>query len=193
MKLFFSFLLLLCCTLTAHAQLEQGTWLVGGSGSFMSYKSQYTNLNTTQSTDNLNIIISSDIGYFIKSKVVIGLKPEFTKYKNVAYAPGSGQSNDNRIMLGPFIRYYLLNAEKSYNILTEISYQYGLYWSTPVKGENQTFSALIGPSLFLNSSVALEFLFGYYQQKEIIHFQSDNIYNKRGYQFSLGFQIHLFK
>ncbi|WP_298296554.1 hypothetical protein, partial [Hydrotalea sp.] len=173
MKFYLS-LLLFCCTMAAHAQLDQGTWLVGGSGSFMSYKTQYTNPNTTQSLENLNIIISPDIGYFIKSKVVIGLKPEFSKYKTVANAPSSGQSNVNRIMIGPFMRYYLLNAEKSYNILTEISYQYGLYWFTPVKGENQTFSALIGPSLFLNSSVALEFLFCYYQQKEIIHQAGDN-------------------
>lgn len=66
-----------------QAQLTKGIWLVGGSGSFDSYRQEYTvpppSLSFTY--DYKVFDVSAMIGYFIVDKLVIGAKPAFTYYK----------------------------------------------------------------------------------------------------------------
>ena len=77
--------------------------------------------------------------------------------------------------------------------MTEINYQYGLYSFKPTKGNSNTFNALVGPVIYLNTSVGLEFLVGYYSTTETIKQIGEITTKQNGFQFSIGFQIHLEK
>lgn len=84
-----------------------------------------------------------------------------------------------------------MNKEKPYNILTDISYQTGLYAFRSDKGTNNTFSASVGPVIYFNSSVGLEFLLGFYRRNEKVKEVFETI--QEGFQIGIGFQIHLEK
>lgn len=93
--------------------------------------------------------------------------------------------------MGPFSRYYLLDTEKPYNILIEAAYQYGIGSTKPLNERQSIFSAGIGPVVYFNSAVGLEFLLGY----------NNTVKNAEGYyrssknsvQLNIGLQIHLEK
>ena len=140
-------------SIEATSQIDKKTWLVGGTGNFLSYKNTYSNPTFSYTSDRVKIKISPNIGYFPVNKLGIGLRPSYSKYKDVVNGSGGVNSNENRFELGPFIRYYFLSAEKRYNILTDMCYQYGIYWFKPVKGNINTFSASTGTVVFFNSSV----------------------------------------
>jgi len=108
---------------------------------------------------------------------------------------GGLTSNVSRFEFGPFARFYFLPADNQYNILADVSYQYGIYYSKPTKGKINTLSASAGTVVFFNSSVGLEFLLGYYSRKEVIPLTTsgENITKQKGFQISVGFQIHLEK
>ena len=75
--------------------------------------------------------------------------------------------------------------------MTDVSYQWG-FFGGGLKGKLNTFSALAGPVIYFNTSVALEFLSGYHSSLE----EATNggfKTSRNGLQFSLGFQIHLEK
>ncbi|HEU5164212.1 MAG TPA: hypothetical protein VFU29_01660 [Chitinophagaceae bacterium] len=187
--------LLFTITLTsAHAQLTKGNWLVGGTGNFLASKNSYSTPTSSSSSDRIDIKISPAVGYFVVDKLSIGLRPSFSKYKDVVDGTGGNiNSNINRFEIGPFLRYYFLEADKQYNILADFGYQYGFYWFKPTKGSINTFSANAGTVIFFNTVVGGEFLVGYYQRKEVIKQNGDFITNQKGLQISLGFQIHLEK
>ena len=181
--------LLFIFSITANCQTDEGTWLVGGNGNFLSSKNTYSGSTFSQASDRIDIGISSNLGYFIVDKLAIGIKTNFSKYKEQDL--NGSYSNINRFEFGPLVRYYFLNLEeKNYNILADINYQYGITKDAYLyKGEINTFSASVGTVIFFNTSVGLEFLLGYYQRKE-------NIYNsykttQKGLRTSIGFQIHL--
>lgn len=177
----------------AHAQLTKSNWLVGGTGNFLASSYSYSSATYSSTSNRVDITVSPNIGYFVKDKLAFGLRPSFSKFKDRVDGPSGGYSNVNRLEFGPFGRYYFLPTESRYNILADVSYQYGLYWFTPTKGNINTISAAAGPVIFFNSSVGLEFLFGYYSRKEVIKQNGDNVYNQKGFQASIGFQIHLEK
>ncbi|HLO79518.1 MAG TPA: hypothetical protein VK166_01085 [Chitinophagaceae bacterium] len=183
------FLMTLLLSFKSNAQLNKWTWLVGGSGSFSSTKNTYTSQAISQTSDATEINVSANVGYFLLDKFVAGLKPSYTKNKNQVNTPGGGYRNENRIELGPFARYYFLANDKPFNLLTEASYQFGVYSFKPAKGNINTLSLMAGPVLYFNSSVGLEFLFGYYKRNETIE-DIDKTENK-GFRISIGLQFHL--
>ncbi len=176
MKFYLSCLLLLCCTLTAHAQLEQGTWLVGGSGSF----SKIQNDNNSSGTA---IHLNPKIGYFISDKLVAGVQSMYSYQTNRFSANGL---NDNFLIIGPYVRYYTLNYDKMFNLLTEIGYNYGKYNTNGIYAisgnKNSYFSLAFGPTLFLNSSIGIE-------STVVYIFNNTKNY---GIQFNIGVNIYLF-
>jgi hypothetical protein len=179
---------------TTYGQLTQGIWLVGGTGNFLTSKNNYTSPTFSSSSDRVDIKISPSVGYFVIDKLAVGLKTSFSKYKDVVNGTGGNiNSNINRFEIGPFARYYFLEPDKQYNLLADISYQYGFYWFKPTKGNIGTFSANVGTVIFFNTSVGLEFLAGYYHRKEVIEQNGDITTNQKGFQISIGFQIHLEK
>lgn len=176
---------------SAQSQLTKGNWLAGGSGSFSSMKNTYSNLNYSQASDVTDFKISPNLGYFFIDKFALGLRPTYSMEKEKINGRGGESTNIKRFEFGPFARYYFLPAEKQYNFLTEVSYQYGIYNFKPDKGNINTFSASAGPAIDFNESVSLEFLMGYYKRTE--NLKNSFKTEQKGLEIDLGFQIHLEK
>lgn len=191
MKALLIFINIIAFSLTTKAQLDKGTWLVGGVGNFLSSKIEYTSPTFSYTSNRVDISVSPKIGYLIIDKLGVGLITSFSKYKEQINGPGGGYTNENRFAFGPFAKYYFLEKGKQYNILTELNYQYGLYSFKPIKGNSQTFNAAVGPVVYFNTNVGLEFLLGYYSTKETIRQSGDIIRKQSGFQIGIGFQIHL--
>ena len=176
------------------AQLTKGTWLIGGSGSLYSYK-EIHNYPINYTANYTNIDISPSVGYFPVDKLAVGLRPTFSSYKGES--DGGGSTNSFKISMGPFVRYYFLDAEKSFNLLTDISYQLGInqyLGAVHEKGKYNTLSIKGGAEMFFNSAVGIEILLGYLQNNTSIE-NSPNAYRtiRKGFQASVGFQFHLEK
>jgi len=182
------------------AQLDKKNWLVGGSGTFSS-----TNDNLSTSTGEYvwkrnAIQISPNIGVFVIDKFAVGLKSSFSWTKNKGLTSGTGLGTDitTRFDYGPFVRYYLLEKEKAFNILTDLSYQFGSLKQNDDKGNRSIFSVMAGPVLYFNSSVGIEFLMCYKIEKEERTTSSSTpqsfyTQTKKGVQISIGLQFYLEK
>lgn len=182
-------------TVTASAQLDRSTWIVGGSGNFYSSNREYISFVTPSvngSSKELSLIISPNVGYFIIDKFAVGLRPYFSWGKGESTSSNGtiATSNSKRYGIGPFARFYLLDKEKQFNILTDVSYQIG-EWNQGGKGKLSNFSFLAGPVIYFNTSVGMEFLLGYITQSEELKDFSKN--SSKGFSVNIGFQIHLIK
>jgi len=190
-KIFFS-LLLTIFFLAAKSQLTKNNWLVGGTGSFYTYKDYFSSSTYTSEAKYTQIDISPLIGYFVVDKLAFGLQPTFSSIRGKVTTSGGLRTNVRRYLIGPFGRYYLLEKDKPFNILTHISYQYGIQTIDGEKeGTTNTFSALVGPVIYFNTSVGIEFLLGYNSSKVDVESAFKEI--KKGFQIAVGFQIHLEK
>ena len=183
-------------------QITEGNWLVGGSGQFSAYSSTTTNVSPAreQNVKAFNISVSPNIGYFIKDRFAVGLRPSLTWEKGKAgdaFAPdgsvlgSGGKLTQIRFVVGPFVRYYFLDVDKPYNILIETAYQYGIGSTKPLNEKQSIFSVGVGPVIYFNSSVGLEFLLGYNNTTQ----NADGYYktSKNSIQLGIGLQVHLEK
>lgn len=182
------------------AQLTKKNWLVGGSGSFYSYNENYSTGSFNQMAKYTSIDMAAPVGYFFIDKVAAGLRPNFSSYKGkvVSASTGSGGStNSYRLTIGPFARYYFLNANNPFNILADITYQLGYLQQLGAlheKGKNNTFSFMLGPEFFFNSTAGIEILIGYSQKTLSIENSPGAFSNiQNGFQVSVGFTLHLEK
>ena len=191
MKLILSLSAFCLISISLSAQLTKGTWLVGGTGKFYTYTSDYSSATYSNTAKYTQIDISPAVGYFVADKLAFGIKPTLSSIKGKVTTSGGGSTNVQRYWIGPFGRYYLLEKEKPYNIVTEVSYQLGFFGGGLVKGKLSNFSALVGPVIYFNSSVGIEFLLGYSYSKEDAEQANKEI--KKGFQIGIGFQIHLEK
>lgn len=177
---------------TAQSQLTKGIWLAGGTGKFYAYKSQYSSATYSNEASYTQIDLSPNIGYFVADKLAFGLRPTFSSIKGEVTGPGGLRTNTQRYAVGPFGRFYVLSTDKQFNLLTDISYQHGITNLDGKKiGNFNEFSVLVGPVVYFNSSVGLEFLLGYSASLE----EKEQAYRetKKGFQIGIGFQIHLEK
>ncbi|MDE3143471.1 MAG: hypothetical protein KGL19_04905 [Bacteroidota bacterium] len=166
----------------AYSQITKGNWMVGGSGSF-----------STKSNSSSNIQFNPNIGYFFGNKFAAGLKFDFASQDLSNYVQSSSIGLIvKRFSAGPFVRYYFLDSEKSFNLFTEGNYSYGTYEMTgyyPISnGKNSIYSISMGSVIYFNSSVGIEFSIGYYNINDITLGVNNN-----GLQMGAGFQIHLEK
>lgn len=204
-KLLISLILLL--TINSYAQLDKKTWLVGGSGSFNSYKQNETFVfqgngesNEIQRTIK-EVEFSPKVGYFIIDKLVVGLGASFTSEKSestiITGSFGGGSSKSHSFSIGPFARYYFLKKDMPYNILAEGSCQLGSLnngnYSPEQKGKLTNASFFVGPELFFNSSVGINLLVGYKTSAQKMDNLNTPSITKNGFQVAIGFQIHLEK
>jgi len=190
------FIIFLSFTQIALCQLDKGIWLVGGSGSFQSNKRDYTVEAGTVQYKDIDVSLSPSVGYFIKDKLAIGLKPSFSwsKTDHVRTIVGNvsgGRGNNSWLYLGPFGRYYFLQKDNNYNIVVDASYSYGIQSNFGANtGHSNGFKFMTGPEFYFNSSVGVELLIGYSSRKERYYdIGFSNYY--RGFLTSIGFQIHL--
>ena len=200
MKTLSTFITLLVISLTTKSQIDKGIWLVGGTGSFYSYNEDYSTPTFNQTAKYTSVDVAASVGYFILDKFAAGLRPSFSSYKGrvVSASVGSGGStNSYSVAIGPFTRYYFLNPEKPFNILADVSYQFGLnqrLGALRSKGKDNTFSLMGGTEVFFNSTAGMEILLGFTQNVLSIENSPDEFNNKRsGFQVSIGFTLHLEK
>lgn len=192
--------LLFCITLVllvtvANAQLEKGVWMAGGSGSLYSYQNDFiVNSSIQFSGKYIESDLSVSIGYFFVDKLSAGLRPCFNSFQ----VKGGGlNSVQSQFAIGPFARYYFLDKNKQFNILTDISYQTGLNKEnltnrSATRGKYNIFSVSAGTELFLNSTIGIEILIDYKNEIESIDSGPDSYYSTaKGFQTSIGFQLHL--
>ena len=189
MKPLLTILTVLLFSFQSYSQLTKGNWLVGGTGNFSSTKNTYATSTYFQTSDVIDVKISPNIGYFIFDKFAVGVGPSFSKNKAQVTTPGGAYTNVNRFEIGPFARYYFLDKENQYNILSEASYQYGIYRFKPDKGNINTLSFLAGPVIYFNSVAGIEFLLGYYKRNEKVTGSYET--EQKGFQMAIGLQVHL--
>lgn len=159
-------------SIVSSAQISKGNWMMGGSGSFGNYKTK--SLGAENSGNYLNLY--PNVGYFFIDKLAFGINASLnvqTKF-NTSYG------------LGPYVRYYFLEKNKSFNVFSGLNY----YFQTGNGNGDAKFETInikAGTVFFLNSSVGLEIALNYSNQKSNQDYQSNNVY------LGVGFQIHLEK
>lgn len=191
MKKLLLFLLLLS-VIKANAQLDKGFWINGGSFSFYSYESNYTSYSLSSQNKYTRIQANAKIGYLVLDKLACGIQPTYDTYKGKNTSTGSTTTTGEKFWIGPFVRYYMLDKEKPYNVITEGVYQFGFGNIGGSKMNLKNYSILMGPVLFLNSCVGIELLIGYrYTLEDIKGWGLTD--ETKGFYTTIGFQIHLEK
>ncbi|MDB5276236.1 MAG: hypothetical protein JWR61_1191 [Ferruginibacter sp.] len=173
-KTILSVLTIIIFSKAVSGQVTKGSWLVSGSANYSRLQSSSEAATKFKQT---NFQISPTVGYFLKDKFALGLRPSLSYGSNTI-------ANSNTVLgIGPFSRYYFLKPENIFNLFTEGSYSYG----TITGGQRlNTFSILAGQVVYFNSSVGLEFTVGYSTTK-IVDYSGTNNEIKVG----IGFQFHL--
>jgi hypothetical protein len=183
MKLFlfiFSFIIFL--TNNAVSQITKGNLIVGGNFSF----------NRTSNTNSNNIIskqsvvsITPMVGYFLKDKFALGLRSELNNYSGSI--TGSIRNSSNRLDFGPFLRYYFLPVNNRVNLFSESAYLLSLFKSNNSNwSSGNGFLINVGPVIYLNKTVGLEFTLGYSSQ-----YWTNSSGSFNNFRTGIGFQIHL--
>jgi hypothetical protein len=187
----------LLCTTACHAQLEKGTWLVGGSALFYSYTGKYISPINSYTSKATNIDVKAGIGYFIQDKLIIGVRPSLFLSNGKYYRDGEeigAFSSNTQLLIGPFSRYYIMEMQKPFNIFFDASYLFGIN-SSPLppksNGPLRELSFFLGGEFFFNSSIGVEFLFGFKKKREDINGINGYTDNKSGFFSGIGFQFHL--
>lgn len=187
----------------SFGQLTEGNWLVGGAGALSAYSETSTFIGSTTYTQDVkefNISLSPNIGYFIKDRFAAGLRPSLIWGKGKAgdavaldgsIVGGGPKITQFRFVAGPFTRYYFLDAEKPFNILIEAAYQYGTSNVKPANAKISIFSAAIGPVIYFNSVVGMEFLLGYTSTAN--NTEGYHKSSRHSIQLGVGLQVHLEK
>ena len=185
--------ILLLFSIVAKSQITKGNWMIGGNASFSFSGSDYGTYNTRVN----GISLSPNVGYFFIDKLAGGLRLGYyrnnSKFKNVPGLPSVNFNKTTVYTFGPYIRYYFLPEEKSYNILAEGSYQFGTtkteteVSSNPAISTNN-FSIAAGPVIYFNSSVGIEFLLNYSTTNT-----NNSITKSYKLGIGIGLQIHLQK
>lgn len=161
---------------TANGQITKGYWLLSGNASISSSKSSSAASIQFKQTD---IQVSAGLGHFFLDKFAVGIRPSFS------YGSNNVGNSSSVFRIGPFIRYYILQPESIVNVISDASYSHGFFSG----GSNSNaLSLYVGPVIYFNTSVGMEFLLGYSTIKNVGYAGSDS-----KIQFAIGFQFHLEK
>lgn len=162
-----------------NAQITKNNWLVGGDAAF-----SYTRTNPEINGRQFQINLSPNIGYFFWDKLAFGLR---SSYNLTRVRSDLNRSKSERIMLSPFARYYILEADRDMNLFIESAY--GVLIDIVGDRRNpEEFSLKAGLAMFLNSSVAFEASLSYINYNSKDQFVGDHTL-----LLGLGLQIHLEK
>jgi hypothetical protein len=175
----FLLLIALVASLSLNAQITKNNWLVGGSAAF-----SYTRTNPEINGRLFEMNLSPNIGYFFWDKLAFGLR---STYNFTRQRSDLNRSETERVMLAPFVRYYLLEADRDLNLFVESAYGVQI----DIIGDRRNpeeFSMKGGLSIFLNSSVAFEIALSYINYNSKNQFEGDHTV-----LLGFGLQIHLEK
>jgi hypothetical protein len=169
--------ILMTSAFVASAQTQKGQWLVGGNASFKSEKFGDGDANKA-----ILFQFNPNAGYFFMNNLAGGVRFNYgsTKIKSESDAT-------TNLLVGPFVRYYVIPHADKVNVFVDGSYGWGSTGGHDKANVNgYAFSA--GPALFLSPTVALELALSY------------SSYNYKGtapwdntFGVNVGFQIHLGK
>ena len=163
------FFILVFITLQTNAQLEKGSWLLGGSASFSS------NNTTGSGSSNSTIVIAPMAGYFIKDKIAIGTQAAFQSQSSI-YSSFS---------IAPFVRYYFLPKDKKLNLFGNGSFGYqSTSYTIGGSASTTSWQLAAGPELFITDNIGLTFTLSYGSSSS--GNSSMNVFST-----NIGFQIHL--
>lgn len=178
----------------AHAQIEAGTWLLGGSMSLegSSDKTKYDG-TTTINSRTTSFTLTPQAGYFIVDPLAVGLGLDL----NTSITRDENDEDDkdtfSSAALAPFVRYYLpqkffFQGSFSFGSATNKDENNGS--STTTKYSTSGWSISAGYPFFLNNTIAIEGQLGYgsngYKVKD-----SDTKYIDQGLFLRFGFQVYL--
>lgn len=171
----------------ANAQITKGNWMVGGNASFSYNRTENKNINNNSGT-NINYVevgiysisLEPNVGYFVKDKLATGIKIDYTNGFNEG---GGLRFDEMNLGISPFVRYYLLEKEKMYNIFLEPSFY---YFTSKNLGNSSGYGLKAGFVFFLNSSVGAETVLSYNRT-------SNESFNNNNVYFGFGIQVHLEK
>lgn len=179
----FLFIILITST-TVNAQITKGNWMVGGTFSYN--KLENTSSNTIVDKESI-LTIKPMVGYFLKDKFALGLRSEF--YNSNATIIGSNRNSFFRLELGPYLRYYFFPVNNRLNLFSESAFLLSLWKGNGSKWDSTNgFLINVGPVVYLNSIVGLEFTLGYSSQ-----FFRNNNGSLNNIRTGIGLQIHLGK
>ena len=180
----------------SFAQLDKGTYLLGGNGSFYNYNGKFNSSNNNTTSKATDIKINASVGYFLIDKFVLGLRPSFSFNRGKLIGTPNTFGSTTQFLIGPFSRYYFLEKDKQFNILLDAAYLFGTNsypFANREKGSINELSILTGLEAFFNTTVGVEFLVGYKSKYEDIKGITGYSDKKNGVNVSIGFQIHLEK
>jgi hypothetical protein len=171
------------------SQITKGNWLVGGN--FAYTKSNSSGIDATNSKGR-SIEIASNIGYFVSNKLATGIKinSQFNKEKYPLVNGTYSSVAQNLVGAGPFIRYYFLKPDNRINVFSDAGILYSINSNntTNSKSKSIAYSFAAGVAIFLNTTVAMEFLLDY-NNSSIFKFDAKG----EIIAFKIGFQFHLEK
>ena len=168
MRIFVCLLGALLSISVCFGQITKGNWLIGGNGKLYSYTSSYRNSAYNTDAKFTETDVSTSLGYFFVNKFGVGLRPAFTWTKGHGVGATSGiVTNVKHFVIGPFGRWYFLSSDKAYNILTDVSYQFGINDWPGQSGNINAFSIMTGPAIFLITALALNSYLDIVPEKKI--------------------------
>ena len=182
-------LLLLILANAAISQINKGQLLVGGNISFESINNDGDGISVAN-YHTTNFFLSPNFGYFIIPKFAGGMRLNLSIYDQKI--PVS--LIESNISISPFLRYYLLPRKQKFNVLVDVSYIHLKFKSEVQNSQSYPektngYDISVGPSIFLNEHVAVEFLIGYKQTSV----KDAGANTETTFNTGLGLQIHLGK
>jgi hypothetical protein len=181
MKKVFMAAFLLVASNSIFAQVNKGQWLVGGGIAFESSK-----VGDIDGSKVTTFAAAPNVGYFFVDKLAGGVRASIVSTKNEGDEGATGQT-----LVGPFLRYYILDAAQKVNIFADGMYGFG---SQKFEGESASinqFAITAGPAIFLTPNTALEIGLQYRSTGGEAFEFGDEKERQNGFGVTVGFQIHL--
>jgi hypothetical protein len=169
-----SALLLLCSVSSylAFAQIQKGSVLLGGG---VSYTSTTDEFDGSRSSKLSSFKLDPNVGFFILDQLAGGVRINASLLKQITTS-STRKSRD--IMIGPFLRCYVLEKSNKLNFFADASYHLGkaryysesdgLFPGSPSQPQSiinyakmKGYSVAAGPAYFINKFTSIELSFSY--------------------------------
>ncbi len=114
--------LLFAGVLTAQAQTDQGSLMVGGG---LSFSSSTFKSGTTTSDPVTSFSITPRVGYFIADRFVAGLQLGYSTANYNLFDDDEDEGNTRALSIGPYVRYFVPFGEDKFAFYVQGDFLYG--------------------------------------------------------------------
>lgn len=182
MKKFYASFVVVFAVFGANAQLKSGQLIAGGNVNYQHQTIEYDDydIKLTQ------FKFSPSAGIFVINKLATGVRVTMSGYRTRKFDTEPFDLRSRNFALSPFARYYILPANKNYNLFADASFDFHKEvdkTSSPKRryyGEG--FSVSAGPVIFITPQIAAELAFGY-SNKSINSYRTTSVFTTLGFQF----------